>query len=85
MLENTDLELTGIDAPTAYYAVKQDRRTGLGRIRSDMLANTDVEFTKIDKPTDYFLEFDRRPKFVEYIRVFDELFESKALLVNNQG
>lgn len=50
-----------------------------------MLENTDVEFTGIDKPTAYFVKYDSRPEFVEYVRVFDELFESKVLLVNSEG
>ena len=79
MLENTDVELTGIDAHTAYYA-RNNRRIGLGCIIS-----TDAELTWIDKPTGYMVEFDHRPKFVEYVRVFDELFESKVLLVKNEG
>ena len=80
MLENTDVELTRTDAHVAYYRVYNDRRTGLGRIIS-----TDADLTWADKPTGYRVQFDRRPKFVEYVRVFDELFESRVLLVNSEG
>ena len=79
MLENTDVELTRTDAYMAYY-VENCRHTGLSRIIS-----TDEELTWFDKPTGYSVRFNRRPKFVEYVRVFDELFESKVLLVNSEG
>ena len=79
MLENTDVELTGIDTHTTYHTIN-DRRTGLSRIIS-----TDVDLTWADKPTGYMVLSDCRPKFVEYVRVFDELFESKVLLVNSEG
>ena len=50
-----------------------------------MLENTDVELTGIDGPTAYYVKYDSRPEFVEYVRVFDELFESNVLLVDSEG
>ena len=79
MLENTDVELTGIDTHTTYHTVN-DRRTGLSRIIS-----TDVDLTGPGEPTGYMVSSDCRPKFIEYVKVFDELFESKVLLVNSEG
>ena len=50
-----------------------------------MLENTDVELTGIDAPTAYYVKYDSRPEFVEYVRVFDELFESNVFLVGSEG
>jgi hypothetical protein len=49
-----------------------------------MLENTDVELTGIDVPV-YCTQRDSRPEFVEYVRVFDELFESNVLPVDSEG
>ena len=50
-----------------------------------MLENTDAELTGIDAPITYHPMCDSRPEFVEYVRVFDELFESNVLLVDSEA
>lgn len=50
-----------------------------------MLENTDVELTGTVAPITYHPSGDSRPKFVECVRVFDELFESNVLLVDSEG